>query len=195
MEVLTVSPNVPAAFSAAVPAILLLILEFTLDLLGPSRTRIEISLLRKARIRPPPACVIPEACIEPPVLLQAPNVLGRIEEGKKIAKKQMDIVIHGLWGVDAVSPLVPEVFTASGWPAVSTPVLRGLAGKPGAAKRALLELFGEELDTTPASSFDGARPCSPCVLLCPLANRVIALCHTASGKLVVLEGWPVHAPV
>ena len=188
VEVPTVSPNVPPAFSAAVPAILPLTLEITLDLLGPDRTRIEISLPRKARFRPPPACVIPEACIEPPVLLQAPNVLGRIEEGKKIAKKQMDIVIHGLWGVDAVSPLVPEVFTASGWPAVSTPVLRGLAGKPGAAKRALLELYGEELDTTPASSFDGARPCSP---LCPpvsFGQQVIALCHTASVKLVVLEG-------
>lgn len=89
---------------------------------------------------------------------QAPNVLGRIEEGKKIAKKQMDIVIHGLWGADAQSPLTPEVYTASGWPAVSTPVLRSLAGKPGAAKRALLEQYGVELDTAPASSFDGAPP-------------------------------------
>lgn len=43
----------------------------------------------------------------------------------------------------------------SGWPAVSTPVLRSLAGKPGAAKKALLEIYGEELDTAPASSFDG----------------------------------------
>ena len=30
----------------------------------------------------------------------------------------------------------------AGWPAVSTPVLRALAGKPGAAKRALQDQFG-----------------------------------------------------
>ncbi|BDA48148.1 probable DNA polymerase I at C-terminar half [Coccomyxa sp. Obi] len=88
---------------------------------------------------------------------KAPNVLGRKEEGKKVAKKQMDITIHGLWGPGMASPLKPEVYTPSGWPAVSTPVLRGLAGKPGAAKRALLEIYGVELDTAetaPASSFD-----------------------------------------
>ena len=78
---------------------------------------------------------------------QAPNTLGRIEEGKKAAKKQMDIVIHGLWGPDVASPLHPEVYTASGWPAVSTPVLRQLAGKAGAAKRALLEAEGVPLET------------------------------------------------
>lgn len=91
-------------------------------------------------------------------------MLGRIEEGKKVAKKQMDIIIHGLWGPTTTSPLVPEVYTPSGWPAVSTPVLRGLAGKPGAAKKALLEIYGVELDTAetaPASSFDGAALCLP----------------------------------
>lgn len=34
-------------------------------------------------------------------------------------------------------PYGPQVHTASGWPAVSTPVLRQLAGKPGAALAAL----------------------------------------------------------
>jgi DNA polymerase-1 len=85
---------------------------------------------------------------------QAPNCLGRVEEGKKVAKKQMDIVIHGLWGPDVRSPLQPDVYTASGWPAVSTPVLRGLAGKAGAAKRALHEAEGVPLQTAPD---DGAR--------------------------------------
>ena len=37
-----------------------------------------------------------------------------------------------------------QVLTANGWPAVSTPVLRKLAGKPGAAKRALEQLVAEE---------------------------------------------------
>lgn len=58
-------------------------------------------------------------------------------EGKKKAKKHMDINLHGLWGEDKHTQLEPEVFTPSGWPAVSTPVLRSLAGKPGAAKKAL----------------------------------------------------------
>ena len=38
-----------------------------------------------------------------------------------------------------------QVYTPSGWPAVSTPVLRALAGKPGAAKKALAELDGADL--------------------------------------------------
>ena len=37
-----------------------------------------------------------------------------------------------------------QVYTASGWPAVSTPVLRQLAGKPGAALAALAKLTGVE---------------------------------------------------
>ena len=38
-------------------------------------------------------------------MVQVPNVVGYIEEGKKVAKKQMDIVLHGLWGPDTPSPL------------------------------------------------------------------------------------------
>jgi len=36
-----------------------------------------------------------------------------------------------------------QVYTPTGWPAVSTPVLRSLAGRPGAAKLALAELTGD----------------------------------------------------
>ena len=89
----------------------------------------------------------------PACVWQALNVLGRMEDGKKAAKKQMDITIHGLWGPDVASPLAPDVYTPSGWPAVSTPVLRALAGRAGAAKRALLELEGDPL---PAPAEDGA---------------------------------------
>ena len=67
---------------------------------------------------------------------------GLIEEGKKAPKKNMDITLHGLWGNGNISRLTPEVFTPSGWPAVSTPVLRSLAGKPGVAKKDLAELQG-----------------------------------------------------
>lgn len=48
-----------------------------------------------------------------------------------------------------------DIYTASGAPAVSTPVLRSLAGKPGAAKKALLELEGEDTSDSPADDFDG----------------------------------------
>ena len=39
-----------------------------------------------------------------------------------------------------------QVYTPSGWPAVSTPVLRSLAGRPGSAKAALAELTGVSQD-------------------------------------------------
>ncbi len=85
---------------------------------------------------------------------QVPNDLGLIEEGRKAPKKQMGITLWGAWGRDAPCPLRPDVFTPAGWPAVSTPVLRALAGKPGAAKYALAELDGADT----AVPEGGARP-------------------------------------
>lgn len=38
-----------------------------------------------------------------------PNEEGIIEEGKKRAKKNIDIKLHGLWGEDIATPLKPEV--------------------------------------------------------------------------------------
>lgn len=73
-----------------------------------------------------------------------PNIKGIIEEGKKVAKKNIEIVLWGLWGRGIFSKLTPEIYTPSGWPAVSTVVLRSLAGKPGVAKKALAELEGKE---------------------------------------------------
>jgi hypothetical protein len=87
--------------------------------------------------------------------VQVPNDLGFIEEGRKAPKKQMGITLWGAWGRDAPCPLRPDVFTPAGWPAVSTPVLRALAGKPGAAKNALAELDGADT----AVPEGGARPC------------------------------------
>ena len=85
-------------------------------------------------------------------LAQMPNLLGTIEEGKKRAKKTIDVELWGVWGQGVQCPLTPEVYTPSGWPASATPVLRTLAGKPGAAKRALKEMDGVD----PASSCEGA---------------------------------------
>ena len=48
-----------------------------------------------------------------------------------------------------------DIYTASGAPAVSTPVLKSLAGKPGAAKKALLELEGQDASAGLADDFDG----------------------------------------
>ena len=39
------------------------------------------------------------------VHVQVPNVVAYIEEGKKVAKKQMDITLHGLWGKGGQTPL------------------------------------------------------------------------------------------
>ena len=82
-----------------------------------------------------------------------PNTIGYIEEGKKRVKKNMDIELHGVWGRSTPTPLEPDMFTPAGWPACSTPVLRTLAGKPGAAKRALAELEGADV----SSSGEGAQ--------------------------------------
>ncbi|GAQ90985.1 DNA polymerase I superfamily [Klebsormidium nitens] len=59
-------------------------------------------------------------------VFKVPNTDGYIEPGRegKPPKKQRDITLTGL-GVD----LPVEVWTPSGWPAVSGPVLKALAGK------------------------------------------------------------------
>ena len=72
-------------------------------------------------------------------VFKVPNETGFIEEGKKKPKKNIDIELHGLWGRDVPSPLPVEHTTPSGWPGANTPMLRGLAGNQGAAKRLLRE--------------------------------------------------------
>lgn len=43
--------------------------------------------------------------------VQAPNLLNTVEEGRKVAKKQIDITLWGAWGRGEACPLVPEVYT------------------------------------------------------------------------------------
>ena len=76
--------------------------------------------------------------------LQVPNTEGLVLEGDKKAKKNLDIVLHGVWGRDVRSPLQPEVYTPARVPACSTPVLKALAGKAGKARRKLAELKLEQ---------------------------------------------------
>jgi len=81
-------------------------------------------------------------------VFKAPNEAGLVEPSSEPGKppkkprKTIDIRLHGLWGRARPSPLQPPAFTPSGWPAVSTPVLRALSGEPGAALRALAALDG-----------------------------------------------------
>lgn len=72
-------------------------------------------------------------------VFKVPNQI-EVQEGDKKPKKNMDIVLHNVWGRGSPSPLEPETFTPSGIPACSTPVLKSLAGKPGRARKALEEL-------------------------------------------------------
>ena len=103
-------------------------------------------------------------------VFKVPNEDGYIEPGKTRAKKQREITLHGVWGPRVPSPLTPAVRTPSGAPAVSTPVLRALAGRPGAAKRALAgdgAVEGVPLDDdltppdTPATADDDGAPAPP----------------------------------
>ncbi|KAK3285021.1 hypothetical protein CYMTET_7356, partial [Cymbomonas tetramitiformis] len=76
-------------------------------------------------------------------VFNVPNVDGLIEEGKKVAKKNMQITLYGL-GI----PIAPTIFTASGVPAVSAPALRDLAGNPGHAHALLQKLDASENPAT-----------------------------------------------
>ena len=71
----------------------------------------------------------------------------------------MDVELWSLWGPDTASPVTPLVYTAGGWPAVSTPVLRGLVGKQHAAAKALAKETGQDPD-----ALSGALPC-PCFIV------------------------------
>lgn len=88
---------------------------------------------------------------------KVPNQLPPPEDGKK-PKKNMDITLHSVWGESMVSPLQPEIHTPGGLPACSTPVLKSLAGKPGKARKALVELgIPDVLDATIHLNTNGNR--------------------------------------
>ena len=61
-----------------------------------------------------------------------------------------------------------RVFSAcpAGWPAVSTPVLRSLAGKPGAALKALKEKYGVDLHVAGRLAAKCTIPYKQCYLAC-----------------------------
>lgn len=129
-------------------------------------------------------------------VFKVPNETGFIEEGKKKPKKNIDIELHGLWGRDVPSPLPVEHTTPSGWPGANTPMLRGLAGNQGAAKRLLgeenwdlteEEAKGHGLGTAFAAfggGREGLRACAAMDALCDVA----AIDTLLSNFIIPLQG-------
>ncbi|KXZ47740.1 hypothetical protein GPECTOR_33g622 [Gonium pectorale] len=69
-----------------------------------------------------------------------PHYEEELAAGKKPART-LSIELHGIWGRGVPGRLVPELLTETGAAAVSIKVLRGLAGKPGAARKELTKLL------------------------------------------------------
>ena len=103
----------------------------------------------KLKTKGPDGEVKGKAGVPPERIFKVPNQLPPPEDGKK-PKKNMDITLHNIWDKTKPSPLIPEIFTPSGMPACSTPVLKQLAGKPGRARKALMEV-GACSDATAAA--------------------------------------------
>ena len=81
----------------------------------------------------------------------------KVPKGTKRPLKCIDQLIWGLWGRGIPSPLDVGVYTAGGWPAVSTPVLRSLAGKPKAAQKELALREGSDPNRLPGERTHGSR--------------------------------------
>ena len=112
---------------------------------------------------------------KPPVplarMFKVPN--QRPPEGERKPKKNMDIELCNVWGDPGKpSPLIPEVFTPSGAPACSTPVLKSLAGKAGRARTALADL---EKRHDPLQGIEGLRSGEE---------------QDEEGNTVVIDDWP-----
>ncbi|GFR52186.1 hypothetical protein Agub_g14723 [Astrephomene gubernaculifera] len=76
------------------------------------------------------------------IRVENPKYKEMLERGEKPScGKYMDVELHGIWGRGVPGRLQPEIITATGAAAVSIKVLRGLAGKPGAARKELTRLY------------------------------------------------------
>lgn len=79
-------------------------------------------------------------------VLKCPNPLYEEHIAKNLPGKKplknMEYKLHSLWGQDVPSKLTPPITTPSGWPATSSPALKDLVGKPGAAQKLLEEKYG-----------------------------------------------------
>ena len=70
-------------------------------------------------------------------------------------KKSKEVILHGIWGMGVPGGLKPDELTATSAAPVSLKVLKSLAGKGGAARKALEQMLKEEeiksLPPTPLS--------------------------------------------
>jgi hypothetical protein len=84
----------------------------------------------------------------------SPPSPGDEGDGDKPArpKRWIDFDLHGVWGRGRPGRLAVETKTDKGAPAVSTAVLRALAGKPGAARRALAEMDAKDSAAAPSAA-------------------------------------------
>ena len=79
------------------------------------------------------------------------NVWGLVREGQRRPAKTWEVSLECLWGIGPDGEVMlphcvrPVTFTKGGAPAAGTPVLRGLAGKSGAALRLLKERFPDSV--------------------------------------------------
>jgi hypothetical protein len=68
-------------------------------------------------------------------------------------KKNKEVILHGIWGPGVKGKLKPDELTATNAAPVSIKVLRSLAGKGGAARKALDQMLKEEeLDNLPPTT-------------------------------------------
>ncbi|GIM08897.1 hypothetical protein Vretimale_12841 [Volvox reticuliferus] len=69
-----------------------------------------------------------------------PQYEEQLAQGKRVSR-YTNLELHGIWGRGVPGRLQPEILTDTNAAAVSIKVLRGLAGKPGAARKELAKLL------------------------------------------------------
>ena len=119
----------------------------------------------------------------------------------KAPKKTMKVALHGI----TVKPIPVQTFTATGLPAVSSVVLRSLAGKPGAA-RAIMDAWDtlsdaekseEALKKACGGAFDafggGQEGVQACAAIDAL-NDVAAIDTLLSNFIIPLQGDDIRGP-
>ncbi|MEW5315964.1 MAG: hypothetical protein WDW38_007358 [Sanguina aurantia] len=84
--------------------------------------------------------------------------LSKEEKAKrKRPVRQLDLELHGIWGKGVRGPLTPDTMTATDSASVGIAILRKLAGKPGRARTALMELEAAEAERAGLSSAAAAE--------------------------------------
>lgn len=98
--------------------------------------------------------LFPDSCNAPTKTFRALNPEYDLDPRPKGVRRYIDFTLHGLWGsgVRSTDRLTVEAETKKGMAAVSSAVLWSLAGKPGAAAKALAELQAQQQELVAAST-------------------------------------------